>query len=226
MLTGAQAAASAATVAGDVEALLSSHRIVPVVVIDDASDAEPLADALVAGGLGCIEITFRTSAAVAAIASLSKRGDVVVAAGTVTTATQVDQAVEAGARLAVSPGYDEVVAQRCADVGLPLLPGVATASDIMRARRAGFDVVKFFPAEAMGGLRTLNALAAPFPDLRFVPTGGIDETLAVSYLAHPAVLAIGGSWMVPHQAIAGQGWSRIEAAARAATEMLSGGDRR
>jgi len=219
VLAADQGAAPVGRYSDGVEALLSSVSVIPVVVLDDDSWAAPLADALVAGGLCCVEITFRTSAALAAIASLSERGDVLVAAGTVTTTTQVDQALEAGARFAVSPGFDEVVAQRCVDVGLPLLPGVSTASDIMRARRAGFHVLKLFPAEAIGGLRTLNALAAPFPDVRFVPTGGINETLAVSYLAHPAVLAIGGSWMVPHDAIVAQAWSRVESAARAATAL-------
>lgn len=211
------------TATGGLQPLLESVRIVPVVVIDDAATAVPLADALVAGGLGCIEITFRTPAAAAAISALRGRDDVVVGAGTVTTSMQVDQAVDAGARFAVSPGFDEVVAERCAERGLPLLPGVATASDIMRARRAGFDVLKLFPAEAIGGLETLKALAAPFPDVRFVPTGGIDEKRAVSYLSHRAVAAVGGSWIAPRDAIAAGAWERIEAAARAATQLAAEG---
>lgn len=199
---------------------LSRSRVVPVVALDRVADAVPLADALSAGGLGCIEITFRTAAAADAIAALSGRDGVVVGAGTVTSAEQVDIAVDAGARFVVSPGFDEEVAKRCGERGVPLLPGVATATEIMRARSAGFDVVKLFPAQAMGGLATLKALAAPFPGLRFVPTGGIDAASAPSYLAHPAVLAIGGSWMVSREAIARGAWGEIEDASRAASAIV------
>ena len=210
---------SQASRAQQLEELLRSIRVVPVVVLDKADDATPLADALVAGGLGCIEVTFRTAAAADAIAALAGRTDIVVGAGTVTTEEQVDRAVEAGAQFAVSPGFDDAVAARCTDRGLPLLPGVATATEIMRARRAGFDLLKLFPAEAIGGLATLKALAAPFPDVRFVPTGGIDVARAASYLAHPAVVAIGGSWMVSRDTIARSAWTDIEAAARNARDV-------
>jgi 2-dehydro-3-deoxyphosphogluconate aldolase/(4S)-4-hydroxy-2-oxoglutarate aldolase len=202
-------------------ARLGQFRIVPVVVIEKPDDATLLADALVAGGVGCMEITLRTAAAADAISALAGRTDIVVGAGTVTSAAQVDLALDAGATFAVSPGFDDGVAARCAERGVPLLPGVATATEIMRALAAGFDVVKLFPVEAIGGLATLKALAAPFPALRFVPTGGIDAARAAAYLAHPAVLAVGGSWMAPGAAMARGAWDEIEQAARSAARLVS-----
>ena len=198
---------------------LASLRVVPVVVLDRASDAAPLADALAAGGLGCVEITFRTAAAAEAIGSVARRGDVLVGAGTVTSSAQATTAIEVGARFVVSPGFDDGVAATCRDRGVGYLPGVATATEIMRARAAGLDVVKLFPAEAIGGLIMLKALAAPFPDVRFVPTGGVDEKLAADYLAHPAVLAVGGSWMVPRDAVNAGDWAKIEQLARGAAKF-------
>ncbi len=189
---------------------LASLRVVPVVVLDRADDAVPLADALAGGGIGCMEITFRTAAAADAILAVASRDDVVVGAGTVTTAAQARTAIDVGSRFIVSPGFDDGVAGVCRERGVPYLPGVATATEIMRARAAGLDVLKLFPAEAIGGLAVLKALAAPFPDVRFVPTGGIDEARAADYLAHPAVLAVGGSWMVPRDAINGGDWARIK----------------
>ncbi len=212
----APAAETAAMSSAEFVAQLTSLRIVPVVVLDRADDAVPLAEALAAGGIGCMEITFRTAAAAAAISSVANRSDVVVGAGTVTSVAQADAARQAGARFIVSPGFDADVDARCRDLAVPYLPGVATATEIMRARAAGLDVLKLFPAEALGGLATLKALAAPFPDVRFVPTGGIDAALAVGYLAHPSVLAVGGSWMVPRDAIARGAWDEIETLARGA----------
>lgn len=198
---------------------LAGLRVVPVVVLDRPDDALPLADALVAGGVGCMEITFRTDAAAAAIAAVASRDDVLVGAGTVTSAAQATTAIEAGARFVVSPGFDDGVAATCCERAVGYLPGVATATEIMRARAAGLDVLKLFPAEAIGGLTMLKALAAPFPDVRFVPTGGIDEKLAAEYLAHPAVLAVGGSWMVPRAAINGGDWAKINELARGAARL-------
>jgi 2-dehydro-3-deoxyphosphogluconate aldolase/(4S)-4-hydroxy-2-oxoglutarate aldolase len=198
---------------------LADLRVVPVVVLDRADDAAPLADALAGGGIGCMEITFRTAAAADAIALVAGRDDVVVGAGTVTTAAQAVTAIDAGSRFIVSPGFDDGVAVVCRERGVAYLPGVATATEIMRARAAGLDVLKLFPAEAIGGLATLKALAAPFPDVRFVPTGGVDEARAAEYLAHPAVLAVGGSWMVPRDAVNAGDWARIKELARGAAKF-------
>jgi 2-dehydro-3-deoxyphosphogluconate aldolase/(4S)-4-hydroxy-2-oxoglutarate aldolase len=198
---------------------LKGLRVVPVVVLDRPGDAAPLADALAGGGIGCMEITFRTAAAADALAAVAGRDDVVVGAGTVTTAAQAATAIEAGSRFVVSPGFDDGVAAVCRERGIPYLPGVATATEVMRARAAGLDVLKLFPAEAIGGLATLKALAAPFPDVRFVPTGGIDEARAADYLAHPAVLAVGGSWMVPRDAVNAGEWARVEELARGAARL-------
>jgi len=198
---------------------LADLRVVPVVVLDRADDAAPLADALAGGGIGCMEITFRTAAAADAIALVAGRDDVVVGAGTVTTAAQAVTAIDAGSRFIVSPGFDEGVAVVCRERGVAYLPGVATATEIMRARAAGVAVLKLFPAEAIGGLATLKALAAPFPDVRFVPTGGVDEARAAEYLAHPAVLAVGGSWMVPRDAVNAGDWARIKELARGAAKF-------
>ena len=199
--------------------VLADLRVVPVVVLDRADDAAPLADALVGGGIGCMEITFRTAAAADAIASVAGRDDVVVGAGTVTTAAQAVTAIDAGSRFVVSPGFDDGVAAVCRERGVAYLPGVATATEIMRARAAGLDVLKLFPAGAIGGLATLKALAGPFPDVRFVPTGGVDEARAAEYLAHPAVLAVGGSWMAPREAVNAGDWARIKELARGAAKL-------
>jgi len=198
---------------------LADLRVVPVVVLDRADDAAPLADALAGGGIGCMEITFRTAAAADAIALVAGRDDVVVGAGTVTTAAQAVTAIDAGSRFIVSPGFDDGVAVVCRERGVAYLPGVATATEIMRARAAGVAVLKLFPAEAIGGLATLKALAAPFPDVRFVPTGGVDEARAAEYLAHPAVLAVGGSWMVPRDAVNAGEWARVKELARGAAKF-------
>jgi 2-dehydro-3-deoxyphosphogluconate aldolase/(4S)-4-hydroxy-2-oxoglutarate aldolase len=198
---------------------LADLKVVPVVVLDRADDAAPLADALAGGGIGCMEITFRTAAAAEAIASVASRDDVVVGAGTVTTAAQARTAIEMGSRFIVSPGFDDGVAAVCRERDIPYLPGVATATEVMRAVAAGLDVLKLFPAEAIGGLATLKALAGPFPDVRFVPTGGVDEARAASYLAHPAVLAVGGSWMVPRDAINAGDWGRVKELARGAAKF-------
>lgn len=198
---------------------LAAWRVVPVVVLDRALDAAPLADALAGGGLGCVEVTFRTAAAAEAIALVAGRDDVVVGAGTVTSSAQAEVAIGVGARFVVSPGFDDGVAATCRERGVGYLPGVATATEVMRARAVGLDVVKLFPAEAVGGLSMVKALAAPFPDVRFVPTGGVDEARAADYLAHPAVLAVGGSWMVPREAVNAGDWARVRELARGAARF-------
>ena len=171
-------------------------RLVPVVVLADAQRAEGLADALVAGGLHVAEVTFRTPAAAEAIRRMAENPDLVVGAGTVVRADQVDQAADAGARFVVSPGLSRPVVARCRERGIDVLPGVVTPSEIIAALDLGIDTVKFFPAAQYGGVATLTALAAPFPDVRFVPTGGISPADLTDYLSLPTVPAVGGSWMV------------------------------
>ncbi|WP_371664151.1 bifunctional 4-hydroxy-2-oxoglutarate aldolase/2-dehydro-3-deoxy-phosphogluconate aldolase [Streptomyces sp. NBC_00280] len=175
--------------------LLSGARIMPVLTIPSAASAGALADALAAGGATCAEVTFRTPDAEQALKTMAAHGGLTVGAGTVLTPEQAERAVTAGARFIVSPGYDEQVVAKCGELGVPVVPGIATATELMRALRAGLDTVKLFPAEALGGLATLRALSAPFPQARFVPTGGIDAERLTAYLPEPAVLAVGGSWM-------------------------------
>jgi 2-dehydro-3-deoxyphosphogluconate aldolase / (4S)-4-hydroxy-2-oxoglutarate aldolase len=198
--------------------VLGGHRIVPVVVLDDPGRADDLGAALVAGGLPVAEVTFRTPAAAAVLRRLADRGDLVVGAGTVLTTEQVDRAQEAGARFVVSPGLSADVVRHCQELGLPVLPGVSTATELMHALRLGLTTVKLFPAEACGGLGTVKALAAAFPGARFVPTGGITAASAPAYLAHPAVAAVGGSWMVAPDLLSGGRWDEV--AARCAAAVL------
>ena len=176
--------------------LLGTWRIVPVVVIESVTLVQPLADALVQGGLPCVEVTLRTPDALDAVRSFAERTSLLTGAGSVRTAEQVDQAVDAGASFIVSPGLSDGVLDRCRDLDVPVLPGVATATEVMRALDAGLDVVKLFPAGVLGGPAGVQSLAAPFPAMRFVPTGGIGASDLADYLRIPAVLAVGGSWMV------------------------------
>jgi 2-dehydro-3-deoxyphosphogluconate aldolase/(4S)-4-hydroxy-2-oxoglutarate aldolase len=199
--------------------VLSGHRVIPVVVLNDPERAADLGAALIAGGLPIAEATFRTPEAAAVLRRLAQRGDLVVGAGTVITARQVDQAYESGARFVVSPGLSAEVVRRCQKLDLPVIPGVSTASEIMAALDLGLDTVKFFPAEASGGLPTVKALAAAFPQVRFVPTGGITERSAPSYLAHPAVAAVGGSWMVAPDLLAAGRWDEVTARCAATVEL-------
>jgi 2-dehydro-3-deoxyphosphogluconate aldolase/(4S)-4-hydroxy-2-oxoglutarate aldolase len=178
-------------------AALSRHGLVPVVVIDDARSADPLGDALVAGGLPVAEVTFRTVAGVESLRRLADRGDLLVGAGTVLTPAQVDEAVRAGAAFVVSPGLSRGVVERCLEHGVLPLPGAVTAAEIQAALELGLTTVKFFPAESSGGAAAVKALSAPFTGVRFMPTGGIGPANLGEYLALPAVRAVGGSWMVP-----------------------------
>lgn len=188
---------------------IGAARLVPVVVLDDAAQAAPLAEALVAGGLPVAEVTFRTAAAVESIKAMSARDDMLVGAGTVLSADQVDAAVDAGASYVVSPGFSESVVRRCAERGVLALPGTVTATEIQAALAAGLRAVKFFPAETSGGAPAIKALAGPFGDLLFVPTGGIGPKNLAQYTAISAVLAVGGSWMVPRDAIAAGDFDRV-----------------
>ncbi len=200
---------------------IAQAGVVPVVVIDDPADASALVGALAEGGLPLAEITFRTAAAEDAIrAAVADHPDVLVGAGSVLSLEQVDAAVAAGASFVVSPGLEENVVRRTLDHGVLALPGCATASDLMRARLLGLDVVKFFPAEPSGGLPMIKAVAAPFPGLRFVPTGGVNTTNLEEYLADPRILAVGGSWMVKPAMIKARDWTGITAAARAAVAAV------
>ncbi|ELP66536.1 bifunctional 4-hydroxy-2-oxoglutarate aldolase/2-dehydro-3-deoxy-phosphogluconate aldolase [Streptomyces turgidiscabies] len=174
---------------------LGGARLIPVLSVPDTASAAPLAEALAAGGATCAEVTFRTPGAEQVLKTMAAHGGLAVGAGTVLTAEQVERAVAAGARFIVSPGYDDEVVAKCRELGIPVVPGIATATELMRALAAGLETVKLFPAEPLGGLRTLRALAAPFPHMRFVPTGGINASRLTAYLAEPSVLAVGGSWM-------------------------------
>lgn len=189
--------------------VLDGHRVVPVVVLDDVSRAADLGAALVAGGLPIAEVTFRTPDAAAVLGRLAERGDLMVGAGTVITAEQVDRAQAAGARFVVSPGLSADVVRRCQALDLPVFPGVSTATEIIAALDLGLDTVKLFPAEACGGLPTVKALSAAFPQVRFMPTGGITAATASDYLAHPAVVAVGGSWMVAPDLLAAGDWDEV-----------------
>lgn len=198
-----------------------------MVVLEDAAAAAPLAAALTAGGLHSVEVTFRTDAAADAIRAMAERPDLLVGAGTVLTPAQVDRAVAAGARFVVSPGFGPAVVRHCQELGLPVFPGAATATEIQLALDAGLDTVKFFPAEQLGGLAMIKALAAPFRSVRFIPTGGVNTTNLPDYLGHPAVLAVGGTWMVAPALLAAGRWdevTRLTAAAVAAARTAAGAD--
>lgn len=180
----------------DPYSIISSVRLLPVVVLDDAAHAEPLGAALKAGGLPVAEVTFRTAAAEEALRRMAADPELFVGAGTVVRAEQVDRAVAAGARFIVSPGLSTTVVRRAQELGVPVFPGVATPSEIMAALDLGLSTVKLFPAESLGGVATVKAFAAPFPQVTFIPTGGIKADQLVSYLEVASVVAIGGSWMV------------------------------
>ncbi|RPF26863.1 bifunctional 4-hydroxy-2-oxoglutarate aldolase/2-dehydro-3-deoxy-phosphogluconate aldolase [Georgenia muralis] len=206
----------------DVLQALTDARLVPVVVLDDAADADPLAAALVAGGLPVAEVTFRTSAAEDAIRAMSARGDILVGAGTVLTAEQVDRAVDAGASYVVSPGLSRAVAERCRERGVLPLPGAVTATEIQAALELGLDTVKFFPAGTSGGAPAIKALAAPFGGVRFVPTGGIGPKNLREYLDIPAVAAVGGSWMVPKNLVAAGDFAEVTRLTTDAVALAAG----
>jgi 2-dehydro-3-deoxyphosphogluconate aldolase/(4S)-4-hydroxy-2-oxoglutarate aldolase len=187
----------------ELENKIEGLGVVPVVAIEDAGDAPALGEALMAGGLPCAEITFRTAAARESIGRLAAQfPEMLVGAGTVLTVEQAQQAVEAGARFLVTPGFDEAVVGWCLERNVPIFPGVATPTEINMALRHGLNVLKFFPAQALGGVATLKAITAPYGGVRFIPTGGINAQNLSDYLSMPAVLACGGSWMVKKTLIA------------------------
>lgn len=180
-----------------VETVMRTGPVIPVLVIDDAAHARPIAEALVAGGVRVLEVTLRTPAALDAIREMKRVEGAVVGAGTVLNADQLDRAIDAGAEFVVSPGLTKKLGKAAVKSGIPFLPGVANTADIMLGMELGLDRFKFFPAEASGGLKTLKAFAAVFGDARFCPTGGITLESAPAWLADPAVLCVGGSWIVP-----------------------------
>ncbi|MGW6954718.1 bifunctional 4-hydroxy-2-oxoglutarate aldolase/2-dehydro-3-deoxy-phosphogluconate aldolase [Streptomyces chartreusis] len=200
--------------------VLDLAPVVPVVVIDDPSDAVPLARALVAGGLPAIEVTLRTPAALEAIRAVADAvPDAVVGAGTVITPEQVRLAVTAGARFLVSPGWTDLLLEAMRASGVPYLPGVSTTSEVVALLERGVREMKFFPAEAAGGTAYLKSLNGPLPQARFCPTGGIGPATAPDYLALPNVGCVGGSWMLPADAVAARDWERVTALARAAAGL-------
>jgi 2-dehydro-3-deoxyphosphogluconate aldolase / (4S)-4-hydroxy-2-oxoglutarate aldolase len=200
----------------DVEAVMRLGRVIPVLVIDDAAYARPIAEALVAGGLPALEVTLRTPAAIEVIAEMAKVEGAVVGAGTVLNEHDLNRAVMAGAEFIVSPGLTERLTMNALERKIALLPGVATAGDIMRGLDLGLSHFKFFPAEASGGIPALKALMAPFHQCRFCPTGGVTQKTALDWLALDPVLCVGGSWMVPRGA---PDPAAILAAAKAASAL-------
>ena len=193
--------------------------VVPVLVLDDAKAARPLAEALVAGGLPVLEVTLRTEAALDVIREMAKVAGGVVGAGTVLTAEDVRAAKDAGAQFAVSPGATDKLLDACEDQDMPLLAGAATASEAMALLERGYDMLKFFPAEASGGAPAVKAIGAPLPQIMFCPTGGISMATARDYLSLPNVACIGGSWVAPKALVEAGDWAEIEALAKAASQL-------
>ena len=201
-------------------AVMQDAPVIPVIVIRELADAVPIARALVAGGIRMLEVTLRTPVALEAIAAIATElPDAVVGAGTLRSADDVAQAVRAGARFGVSPGYTRPIGEACRNLGLPLLPGVATSAEIMQAMDDGHRELKFFPALQAGGIGLLKAWQGPFAEVRFCPTGGIDLRNAGDFLALANVVCVGGSWLVPQDAVTARDWPRIETLAREATAL-------
>jgi 2-dehydro-3-deoxyphosphogluconate aldolase/(4S)-4-hydroxy-2-oxoglutarate aldolase len=186
----------------DIEHQLEKLKVVPVVAIENKDDAERMADALTEGGVPCAEITLRTAAGIAAIETLASRSEFLVGAGTVHSVEQAKGVVSAGAKFIVSPGFNPKTVSWCVDNGVPIFPGTSSPTDLEMALEFGLDIVKFFPAEAMGGIKTLKAFHGPYSSIRFMPTGGISMSNLSDYLSLPYVIACGGSWLVKSSLIA------------------------
>ena len=203
---------------------LSKVRLVPVIVIHDAAKAVSLAKALCEGGLPCAEVTFRTSAAPDAIAAIAKEmPDMLLGAGTVLTTSQVDHAIDAGAKYIVAPGLNPDVVRYCQQKNVPVLPGVCTPSEVELGLSLGLKTLKFFPAEAAGGVNMIKSLGGPYGDVKFMPTGGISQENLQEYLACKNVFACGGSWMVKDELIANEDYAEIAELTRNAVKMVFGG---
>ncbi|MGB0966881.1 MAG: bifunctional 4-hydroxy-2-oxoglutarate aldolase/2-dehydro-3-deoxy-phosphogluconate aldolase [Halocynthiibacter sp.] len=196
--------------------------VIPVLVVEDPAVAKPLAEALVKGGLPVLEVTLRTKAALEVISEMSSVEGGVVGAGTLLTPQDVSDAKQAGAKFGVSPGATDMLLTATEEAGLPLLPGAATASEAMRLADRGYNMLKFFPAEAAGGVSMLHSLAGPLPNITFCPTGGVGERNAQSYLDLRNTLCVGGSWVVPTQLIRNHDWAGIENVARSASRLNAG----
>ena len=195
--------------------------VIPVIVLDDVAHAVPLARALVAGGIRMLEVTLRTSQALRCIEAIARQvPEAVVGAGTIRTAADAQASMDAGAKFGVSPGYTRSVGRACRELGLPLLPGVATGGEIMMAQEDGYQQLKFFPAVQAGGLAMLKAWQGPFGDVAFCPTGGITAANTGEFLALANVVCVGGSWLTPADAVAQGDWARITALARAAAGLV------
>ncbi|HEY2872170.1 MAG TPA: bifunctional 4-hydroxy-2-oxoglutarate aldolase/2-dehydro-3-deoxy-phosphogluconate aldolase [Reyranella sp.] len=204
----------------DIAAIAAKAPVIPVLTIERLADAVPLARALVKGGLPVLEITFRTGVAVEALAAIAREvPDAIVGAGTVLDERQLRQAIDAGARFGVSPGFTAALAQAVKASGLPFLPGVQTVSEALAVSEQGFSLLKFFPADTAGGTGWLKAMAAPLAGLRFCPTGGIGLSTAPAYLALPNVACVGGSWVAPRDAVAAGDWSRLSHLAEQAAAL-------
>ena len=201
----------------------SKIGIIPVIALDHVEDAQPLAKALIDGGLPCAEVTFRTDAAEESIRIMSEKfPQMLVGAGTVLTTEQVDRAVNAGAKFIVSPGLNPKVVQYCIEKGVPITPGCSNPSDVEVAIELGLEVVKFFPAEAAGGLNMIKSMAAPYTKMKFMPTGGINAKNITSYLDFKKIIACGGSWMVNKDMIAAKDWAGITALTKEAVSTMLG----
>jgi 2-dehydro-3-deoxyphosphogluconate aldolase/(4S)-4-hydroxy-2-oxoglutarate aldolase len=204
-------------------ATLSLAPVIPVIVLDDVAAARPLAEALVAGGLPVLEVTLRTRHALQVIEEMAKVDGAVVGSGTVRSPLQMGHSVDAGCQFMVSPGASPRLLEAADDHPIPLLPGIGTPTEAMTAAEHGYSFLKFFPAEALGGVNVLKAYASPLPDITFCPTGGITMEKAKGYLALPNVICVGGSWVMPQDAIEARDWKRIEGLAREAASLKKAG---
>ena len=200
---------------------IKSFGVIPVVVLENAEDAKPLAEALVKGGLPVAEVTFRTAAAKESIRIMTENyPEMLVGAGTVLSVSQVDEAMEAGAKFIVTPGFDEEVVDYCLSKDIPVFPGVITPTEVTMAVKKGLKVVKFFPASQFGGLKTIKSLSAPFGMVKFMPTGGIDASNLSEYLSSDKIVACGGSWMVKGDLVKAKEFDKIEALTKEAVELV------
>lgn len=199
---------------------VAEARVLPLVTLGSVEEAVLVGEALAEAGISAVEVALRTPAGIEAIREIATRTDLVVGAGTVLTAEQVERSVDAGARFIVSPGLDESVAERCAHAGMSFIPGVATATEVQRALSFGLDHVKLFPAAQVGGAAVVRAFAGPFPTVRFMPSGGVTAENAPDYLALGSVFAVSGTWMVPASAIAGRDATRIVELCLAARQLV------
>lgn len=198
-----------------------ARRVIPVVTLSDTESAIGVADAFVRGGLPIVEVTFRSDAAEEAIAAIASQTDVRVGAGTVIDSELVDRAAAAGATFVVTPGFSAAVVERCLEIGMPVIPGVGGATDIMSALAYSLTILKLFPADALGGPKAVRALSGPFPRVRFVPTGGVTAATATEYLAIESVAAVGGSWITPPAAVTSRRFDEVERLAAEAVAICA-----